>query len=89
MHEEAVFSLYFRELPESRNFILACGLGPVLEYLESARFSETGLDYLSSREEFHPDFIKWLGDFRFEVDVFALPEGTPFFPNERSKDERA
>jgi nicotinate phosphoribosyltransferase len=35
MEAPAVFELFFRKLPKSRNFIMAAGLDDVLGYLES------------------------------------------------------
>lgn len=82
MRERAVFSLYFRELPRERNFILACGQHEVLRAIENLRFSAADLDALRRVGGFRDDFLDWLGDFRFSGDVFAVPEGTPLFPNE-------
>ena len=80
--DEAVFSLFVRRMPKNRNFLLACGLEDVLRYLERLRFSEPDLEYLAERDEFSPEFVDWLARLRFKGDVFALPEGTPFFPQE-------
>lgn len=82
MTDTAVFSLFVRKLPAHRNYLVACGLDPFLEMLESLRFEEADLQYLASLREFRPELIDWLSEFRFTGDVFALPEGTPFFPNE-------
>lgn len=82
MTEEAVFSLFFRRLPARRNFLLACGLDTVLEYLESLRFADDDLAYLASLGNFSDRFLGWLRDFRFMGDVYAVPEGTPVFANE-------
>lgn len=82
MEAEAVFSLYFRSLPDGRNYALACGLEDVLRYLEGLRFSRDALDYLASREEFSREFVDWLGALRFTGDVDAVAEGTPVFPEE-------
>jgi nicotinate phosphoribosyltransferase len=82
MEENAVFSLYFRTLPDGWNYALACGLGTVLTYLEELRFTDEDLAYLSGRVEFSDDFVRWLRDFRFTGEVRAVPEGTPVFPNE-------
>ena len=82
MEGEAVFSLYFRELPEHRNHVLACGLADVLERLETFRFTEDSLDFLRFRSEFSDDFVRWLRDLRFTGTVHAVPEGTPVFPGE-------
>lgn len=80
--EEATFSLYTRELPESRNFFLAAGLESALRFLEHLEFTDDALDYLGTRPEFGDGFVDWLGDFDFSGDVYAVPEGTPVFPEE-------
>ncbi len=82
MDREAVFSLYYRRLPDPRNYMLACGLEDALRYLESVSFSDDALDHLADRPEFEAGFVDWLADFRFTGDVRALPEGTPVFPYE-------
>jgi nicotinate phosphoribosyltransferase len=78
----AVFSLFVRRLPPTRNYLLACGLATVLDYLEELRFTPDDLAYLRRIEQFSPDFLEALADLRFEGDVFAVPEGTPVFANE-------
>lgn len=79
---EAVFSLYFRTLPPRRNYALACGLDDALRYLERLRFDAASLDYLAGLGKFSDDFLRWLGELRFTGDVWAVPEGTPIFPEE-------
>jgi nicotinate phosphoribosyltransferase len=87
--DEAVFSLFVRELPPTRNFLVACGLGEVLDYLEDLRFEAASLDYLSTLPEFDDDFLKWLSGLRFEGSVRAVPEGTPVFAGEPLLEIRA
>lgn len=82
MTERAVFSLFVRRLPPTRNYLLACGLDTVLAWLESFRFTSSALDQLASMEGFDPPFLEWLGALRFRGDVWAVPEGTPVFANE-------
>ncbi|NIR44251.1 MAG: nicotinate phosphoribosyltransferase [Gemmatimonadetes bacterium] len=82
MDREAVFSLYVRRLPEGRNYLLACGLGDVLDYIETMRFNQKSIDYLAERDEFSDEFLDWLKDFRFSGDVYAVREGTPVFSEE-------
>ena len=82
MTERAVFSLFIRRLPPRRNFLIACGLDPVLDYLESLRFTQQDLTYLDSLEIFSDRFLAWLTDFRFTGDIHAMREGTPVFANE-------
>ncbi len=78
----AVFSLFSRRLPPSRNYLLACGLADVLHYLETLRFSEASLAFLERRAEFEPAFLAWLAKLRFTGNVRAVPEGTPVFAEE-------
>jgi nicotinate phosphoribosyltransferase len=80
--DEAVFDLFVRRLPASRNFLVACGLDDVLHYLETLSFSDRALGYLASLGTFSESFLHELGSFRFEGDVYAVPEGTPVFANE-------
>jgi nicotinate phosphoribosyltransferase len=82
MGESAVFTMFVRRLPESRNYLLACGLTDALDYLERVRFTDEAIDYLGSLPYFTPEFLRWLSDFRFTGDAYAVPEGTPVFANE-------
>ncbi len=82
MNETATFTLFVRELPESRNFLLACGLDDLLEELASFRFHTDDIAYLRSLNMFPESLFDELPDFRFAGDVFAVAEGTPIFANE-------
>ncbi|MEX2496296.1 MAG: nicotinate phosphoribosyltransferase [Woeseia sp.] len=82
MTEQATFSLFARRLPPRRNFLLACGLDSVLEYLDKLRFTDGDLDYLRSLDKFSGPFLDWLQDFSFTGEVRAVAEGTPVFANE-------
>lgn len=80
MEERAVFEFFVRKLPPGRNFMIAAGLEQVLDFLENLKFSSEELTWLALR--FPPSFIAYLEQFRFSGDVHAMPEGTPFFPEE-------
>jgi nicotinate phosphoribosyltransferase len=82
MNDIATFSLFVRRLPDRRNYLLACGLEDVLGFLETLRFDQAALEYLSSLGRFSPEFLRYLERFRFSGSVFAVPEGTPVFANE-------
>ena len=87
--EDAVFTLFVRRLPENRNFLVACGLDPVLDYLEALRFTDADLGYLATLDLFSERFLQWLEAFRFQGEVRALREGTPVFANEPILEIRA
>jgi len=80
--DEAVFSLYFRELPAARNFVLACGLDDVLHYLETLHFEARALEDLQRLDgSFCDGFLAWLSELRFRGVVRAVAEGVPVFPD--------
>ncbi|MGM0534562.1 MAG: nicotinate phosphoribosyltransferase [Pseudomonadota bacterium] len=82
MHERATFSLFFRRMPPQRRFMLACGQQHAAALLSQLRFGDTALERLAGTGLFEQGFLDWLGDWRFEGDIWTLPEGTPVFANE-------
>ncbi|MBI1988658.1 MAG: nicotinate phosphoribosyltransferase, partial [Betaproteobacteria bacterium] len=82
MRETAVFEFFVRTLPPHRNFLLAAGLEQALEFLEQLRFDQDELAWLGQSGLFRKDFVEHLRGLRFTGDVYAMPEGTPFFPQE-------
>jgi nicotinate phosphoribosyltransferase len=82
MEETATFSLFVRNLPENRSFLVAAGLDEALTFLESFSFSEPAIDYLRSTELFREAYLEYLSSMGFSGDVVAVPEGTVIFENE-------
>ncbi len=78
----AVFEFFVRRLPARRGFLMAAGLESVLQFLETARFSQEDLDWLAGTKRFSGDLIEYLKTFRFTGDVHAMREGTVFFVDE-------
>ncbi len=79
---DAVFSLFVRRLPPNRNFLVACGLEPLLEMLERFRFGDEELRYLKGLGIFKPSFLDYLREYEFRASLYAMPEGSIFFQNE-------
>lgn len=82
MEETAVFEFFIRKRPPERNFFVAAGLEPLLDYLERLQFTPAELEWLAGTGRFSKEFIDYLGHLRFAGGVDAMPEGTLFFPNE-------
>ena len=84
MVAEATFSLFIRQYPPNRGFMVAAGLEEVLDYLEAFHFSQPSLDYLRSTGIFGDDFLQYLKNDLgpFAGSVRAIPEGRLFFVNE-------
>jgi nicotinate phosphoribosyltransferase len=89
VHErEAVFHLFFRKNPFQSGFSVACGLADVIDYIETFRFDEDELAYLSTlagndgQPLFDNGFLGYLRELRFTCDIDAISEGTLVFPHE-------
>jgi nicotinate phosphoribosyltransferase len=79
----ATFDLYVRQLPPTRQFLVAAGIEQALEFLEGLRFTADDIRFLRSVPSLStlPSgfFDDYLADFRFTGDVWAVEEGTPVF----------
>lgn len=76
------FDVFFRSVPDSGGFAISAGLQQVAEYIEHLNFDEGDIAYLRGKGIFAEDFLEYLKDFSFSGDIWAVPEGTPIFPNE-------
>ena len=76
------FDLYFRAVPDKGGYAIAAGLEQVVEYIENLHFSAEDIQYLRDRNMFDEEFLTYLENFKFTGDIYAIPEGTPVFPNE-------
>jgi len=78
----ATFSLFVRQLPPGRGFLVAAGLEDCLEFLEEFQFSDADLDYLRRDVGYPADTLAALRELRFTGDVWAVPEGRVVLANE-------
>ena len=78
----AYFDMFFRRIPDEGGYAIMAGLEQVIEYLKDLKFTEEDIEYLRSKKCFSEDFLKYLENFEFKCDVWAVPEGTPIFPGE-------
>ena len=78
----AYFDLFFRQCPDGGGFAIAAGLEQIVQYVQDLHFGPEDIEYLRGRKMFSEDFLRYLADFKFTGDIWAVPEGTPIFPNE-------
>ncbi len=76
------FDLYFRSVPDDGGFAIMAGTQQVVDYLNNLKFDDEDIEYLRSKKLFDEKFLDYLKNFKFCCDVWAMPEGTPVFPNE-------
>lgn len=82
MTEPATFSLFVRDLPPERGFLVAAGLEPALDYLAAFRIGPSDLDaFAEALGRPARDLVPLLGT-AFKGEVRAVPEGTVVFANE-------
>jgi nicotinate phosphoribosyltransferase len=81
-NDPACFSLSVRRLPPRRGYLVTAGTERFFEAVEELRFDAAALEYLDSLKLFKPEFLDYLGGFRFTGSIRALPEGTIFFAEE-------
>ncbi len=78
----AYFDLFFRRVPDGGGFAICAGLEQVIDYIQNLRFTEEDISFLREKDIFDEEFLSYLKNFRFTGDIWAIPEGTPVFPNE-------
>lgn len=76
------FDVFFRKVPDNGGFAIAAGLEQVISYIKNLHFSDDDISYLRTKGIFDEQFLEYLSNFKFHGDIYAVPEGTPVFPNE-------
>jgi nicotinate phosphoribosyltransferase len=83
MKDEIVyFDLFFRKNPDGAGFSIVAGLEQVIQYIKELKFCDEDIEFLRTKKMFTEDFLQFLKEFKFSGDIYAIPEGTPVFPNE-------
>ena len=80
--EIAYFDVFFRRIPDGGGFAIAAGLEQLIDYIHNLKFTADDIEFLRSKGVFSEEFLSYLADFSFTGDIWAVPEGTPIFPNE-------
>ncbi len=75
---------FVRSIPQGEYLIVA-GLEQVIHYILNLRFTNADLKWLKEGKatpDMSDDFLDYLRHFKFDGDVYAVPEGTLVFANE-------
>lgn len=80
--EQAYFDVFFRTNPFEGGYGVMGGLDEIIEYIKNFKFSDEDIQYLREREIYSEEFLEYLKNLKFEGDIYAIPNGTPIFPNE-------
>lgn len=78
----AYFDMFFRDIPSDGGFAVMAGVEQLIDYFKNLKFTTCDIEYLRSKKIFNEEYLKYLENFKFACDVWAIPEGTPIFPQE-------
>lgn len=79
--EEVVFDIFFRKVPTSGGYAIMAGLDKIIEFVKELKYSQRSINYFE-RNNYPKELIEYLKNFKFTGDIYAVPDGTPVFPNE-------
>ena len=76
------FDVFYRSNPDGGGYAIAAGLEQIINYITDLSFTDKDIEFLRSKKLFDEEFLEYLRNFKFEGDIWAVPEGTVIFPNE-------
>ncbi len=76
------FDAFYRKNPDNGGYAVVAGLEQIVGYINDLHFDEEDIEYLRSKGLFCEEFLDYLRNFKFEGDIWAVPEGTVVFPGE-------
>ena len=78
-----VFDAFFRIVPNKGGYAIMAGIDKLISYIQNLKFTEEDIRYfIDSGYNFSEEFLDYLRNFKFSGDIYAIPDGTPVFPNE-------
>ena len=80
--QEVVFDVFFRKNPFDGGYTLMGGVDNIIDYVNNLKFNDEDIEYLRSLNNFSDEFLEYLRNFTFTGSIYAIPDGTPVFPNE-------
>lgn len=80
---EGVFDAFYRVVPNDGGYSIMAGLDKIIEYIKELKFTDEDINYFKEKGyNFSEEFCEYLRNFKFSGDIYAIPDGTPVFPNE-------
>ena len=76
------FDIFYRENPDGASYAIFSGLEHLTQILNSMRFNDEDIEYFKSLNTFDDKFLNFLKNFKFECDIWSVPEGSVIFPYE-------
>ena len=77
-----VFDVFFRKNPFEGGYTICGGLDEIIDYFKNFEITDEDIEFLRSLGVFTDRHLEYLKNLKFTGDVYAIPDGTPVFPNE-------
>lgn len=81
-NERVIFDMFYRANPCGNGYAVTAGLSSLVDYIKNLKFTKENIAYLRSLNVFDEDFLEYLSNFKFNGNIYAVPEGTVVFPME-------
>ncbi len=78
---DGVFDVFFRKIPNGGGYAIMAGVDKLIDYIKNLKFGPEEIEYFR-RCGYSEKLLKYLKNFKFTGDIYAIPDGTPVFPNE-------
>lgn len=79
---QVYFDLFFRRNPFGGGYAISGGLDNIVQFIKNFKIKQEDIDYLRNVGDFTEEYLQYLKELRFTGDIYAIPDGTPIFPNE-------
>ena len=81
-NKKVYFDIFFRQNPFNGGYSISGGLDNIIDYINNFKITDEDIEYLRGLGNFREEFLDYLKNLKFTGDVYAVPDGTPVFPNE-------
>ncbi|MDO4903405.1 MAG: nicotinate phosphoribosyltransferase [Limosilactobacillus sp.] len=81
-NRKAVFETFFRKMPFENGYAVYVGLSHIIDYIKKLHFTDTDIEYLKSTNQFDPEFLEYLRNFKFTGSLRSFEEGDFVFAHE-------
>ena len=76
------FDVFYRSNPDGGGYAIAAGLEQIIDYINDLHFTDDDIEFLRGKKMFSEEFLDYLKEFKFNGDMWAIPEGTVVYPGE-------